>query len=127
MAESIKDFKDLDAWQVARELRNEMYKVARTLPEVEKYALATQIRRAAISVTANIAEGFGRFGYQENAQFCRQARGSVYELRDHLTTCLDQGYMSREEWQRFDLLAQRVTQILNGYLRSTLALKAVAA
>ena len=104
-----------------------MYKVARTLPEVEKYALATQIRRAAISVTANIAEGFGRFGYQENAQFCRQARGSVYELRDHLTTCLDQGYMSREEWQRFDLLAQRVTQILDGYLRSTLALKAVAA
>jgi four helix bundle protein len=92
MVESaIKDFKDLDAWQVARELRNEMYKVARLLPEFEKFALATQIRRAACSVTANIAEGFGRFGYQENAQFCRQARGSVFELRDHLTTCVDQG------------------------------------
>ena len=53
MAESvIKDFKDLDVWQVAREFRNEMYKVVRTLPEVERYALGTQIRRAAISVTA---------------------------------------------------------------------------
>jgi len=50
-----------------REFRNEMYKVVRALPEVEKFALGTQIRRAAISVTANIAEGFGRFGYQENA------------------------------------------------------------
>jgi four helix bundle protein len=121
----IKDFKDLDVWQVAREFRNEMYKVVRALPEVEKFALGTQIRRAAISVTANIAEGFGRFGYQENAQFCRQARGSVFELRDRLTTCVDQQYLSASEGQRLDLMAQRVAQILNGYLRSTLALKAI--
>jgi four helix bundle protein len=128
MAEStIKDFKDLDVWQVARELRSEMYKLARALPDFEKFALATQIRRAGISVTANIAEGFGRFGYQENAQFCRQARGSLFELRDHLTTCVDQGYISQNEWQRLDSMAQRVAQILNGYLRSTMALKAVAA
>lgn len=127
MVEPIKDFKDLDVWQVAREFRNEVYKVAHSLPDFEKFALATQIRRAACSVTANIAEGFGRFSYQENAQFCRQARGSLFELRDHLTTCLDQGYMSQEQWQRFDTLAQRVAQILNGYLRSTLALKTVAA
>ena len=125
MAEPIKDFKDLDVWQVAREFRNEMYKVVRTLPEVERYALGTQIRRAAISATANIAEGFGRFGYQENAQFCRQARGSVFELRDHLTTCADQQYLTAQEGQRLDLKAQRVAQVLNGYLRSTLAMKAV--
>jgi four helix bundle protein len=126
MVGSIKDFKDLDVWQVARELRNEMYKVARTLPDFEKFALGTQIRRAASSVTANIAEGFGRFGYQENAQFCRQARGSLFELRDHLTTCIDQEYISLKEGQRLDSMAQRVAQILNGYLRSTLALKTVA-
>jgi len=126
MAESlIKDFKDLDVWQVAREFRNEMYKVVCTLPEVEKYALGTQIRRAAISVTANIAEGLGRFGYQENAQFCRQARGSVFELRDHLTTCVDQQYLTAKEGQSLDVMAQRVAQILNGYLRSTLAMKAL--
>ena len=127
MVEPIKDFKDLDVWQVAREFRNEVYEVAQSLPDVERFALATQIRRAACSVTANVAEGFGRFSYQENAQFCRQVRGSLFELRDHLTTCLDQRYMSGEEWQRLDALAQRVAQILNGYLRSTLVLKTVAA
>jgi four helix bundle protein len=127
MSEStIEDFKDLDVWKVARELRNEMYKVARALPDSEKYALATQIRRAAISVTANVAEGFGRFGYQENAQFCRQARGSVFELRDHMTTCVDQGYVSAKEGERLDTIAQRTAQLLNGYLRSTLALKRAA-
>jgi len=123
MAGSIRDFKNLDVWQVARE----MYKVARTLPDFEKFALGTQIRRAASSVTANIAEGFGRFSYQENAQFCRQARGSLFELRDHLTTCTDQDYIDVKESQRLDTMAQRVAQLLNGYLRSTLALKAVAA
>jgi len=103
-----------------------MYKVARSLPDFEKFALATQIRRAACSVTANIAEGFGRFSYQENAQFCRQARGSLFELRDHLTTCTDQSYIDLKESQRLDALAQRTAQLLNGYLRSTLALKRVA-
>jgi four helix bundle protein len=126
MAGAIRDFKDLDVWQVARDLRTEMYKVARWLPDFEKFALATQIRRAASSVTANIAEGFGRFSYRENAQFCRQARGSLFELRDHLTTCTDQKYIDLKESQRLDTMAQRVAQILNGYLRSTLALKAVA-
>jgi len=127
MAEPIKDLQDLDVWQVAREFRNEAYKVAGSLPDFEKFALATQVRRAACSVTTNIAEGFGRFSYQENAQFCRQARGSLFELRDYLTTCLDQRYLSKEDWQRLDLLAQRAAQILNGYLRSTLALKTCAA
>ena len=126
MAEPIKDFKDLDVWQVAREFRNEMYKVAGKLPDVEKFALGTQIRRAAISVTANMAEGFGRFGYQENAQFCRQSRGSVFELRDHLTTCVDQGYVAEKEGERLEAIANRTVQLLNGYLRSTLALKRTA-
>ena len=120
----IKDFKDLEVWKAARELRSEIYKVAKTLPDIEKFGLAGQLRRAASSVTANIAEGFGRFGYQENAQFCRQARGSAYELRDHLTTCVDEGYVALAEGRRLDRMAQRATQLLNGYLRSTLALKA---
>ena len=55
---------------------------------------------------------------------CRQARGSLYELRDHLTTCVDAGYLVVSEGRRLDRVAQRVTQLLNGYLRSTLARKA---
>ena len=118
-----RDFNDLEVWRVARELRKEMYRVARALPDFEKFALASQLRRASTSVTANLAEGFGRFGYQENAQLCRQARGSLYEVRDHLTTCVDEGYLEATEGQRLDRLAQTVARLLNGYLRSTLARK----
>jgi four helix bundle protein len=119
----VKDFTDLDVWKVAREMRREIYRLASSLPEFEKFGLASQLRRAATSVMANLAEGFGRYGYQENIHFCRQARGSIYELRDHLTTCLDAQYLDEREAGRLDALAQRVTQILNGYLRSTLGLK----
>jgi four helix bundle protein len=122
----VRDFKDLEVWKVARELRREVYKLAKGLPESEKFSLAGQMRRAGISVTANIAEGFGRFSYQENAQFCRLARGSVYELRDHLTTCVDAGYLELPEGRRLDRIAQRVAQLLNGYLRSTLARKSAS-
>ena len=120
---AIKDFTDLKVWQAARELRQEIYKLTRTMPAVEKFALANQLRRAAVSVTANIAEDFGRFSYHENIQFCRQARGSVYEVRDHLTTCADEGYLPATEAKRLDILYQQVLRILNGYVRSTLALK----
>jgi four helix bundle protein len=122
-AKPVRDFKDLEVWRTARELRRELYRMAKALPDIEKFGLASQIRRAAISVTANIAEGFGRFGYQENAQMCRQARGSLYELRDHLTTCVDEGYWGPAEGKRLDALIQTVTRLVNGYLRSTLALK----
>ncbi len=119
----IKDFKDLEAWKAARNLRHEMYKLAGKLPDLEKFGLGSQIRRAAVSVTANIAEGFGRFGYQENAQFCRQARGSLYELRDHITTCVDEGYLTAEESAPLEQLAHSGGRLINGYLRSTLAMK----
>jgi four helix bundle protein len=123
---AITDFKDLEVWKVARELRTAIYALARLLPDFEKYGLASQLRRAATSVTANIAEGYGRYSYQENAQFCRQGRGSLYELRDHLTTCVDEHYLSADESANLDALAQRVIQMINGYIRSTLALKAAA-
>jgi len=83
--------------------------------------LSSQLRRAAISITANIAEGFGRYSYQENIQFCRQARGSAFEVRDHLTTAFDQNYITPELYEKADALAQRVVQTLNGYIRSTRA------
>jgi len=120
----IRDFRDLDVWKAARESRKGMYDLAGKLPDFEKFGLASQLRPAASSVTANTAEGFGRFGYQENAQMCRQARGSLHELRDHLTTCGDENYLTLAEGKRLDLVAQRVAQLLNGYLRATLALKA---
>ncbi len=119
----IKDFKDLEVWKVARELRHELYKLAKSLPDYEKFGLASQLRRAAVSVTANIAEGYGRFGYQEKAQHCREARGSLYELRDHLTTCVDEEFLNPTEARRLDVMTLSATRLLNAYLRATLALK----
>jgi four helix bundle protein len=123
---TITDFTDLEVWKAARELRTAIYGLARCLPDFEKYGLAAQLRRAAASVTANIAEGYGRYSYQENAQFCRQARGSLYELRDHLTTCVDEHYLSEDKSVQLERLAHRVIQLINGYIRSTLALRAAA-
>jgi four helix bundle protein len=91
---TVRDFTDLEVWKAAREMRRQIYMLAKTLPDFEKFGLASQLRRAAVSVTANLAEGYGRFGYQENAQFCRQARGSIYELRDHIITCMDECFIS---------------------------------
>lgn len=117
----VKDFTDLDVWKLARELRKKVYGLTKEFPSDERHVLTAQMRRAALSVTANIAEGYGRFSYRENAQYCRQARGSAHELRDHLTTALDAAYISEKEWRELDALAQRVIQVLNGYIRATMS------
>lgn len=96
-----------------------IYSVCKTLPKDESYALASQMRRAAISVTANIAEGYGRYSFQENIQFCRQSRASAYELRDHCTTALDAGYISDKAFEELNSLSLSVIKLLNGYIRAT--------
>lgn len=115
----VKDFTDLDAWKLARQLRRVVYAITRTFPSEERHVLTSQLRRAALSITANIAEGFGRFSYRENIQFCRHARGSAFEIRDHLTSALDAGYIPAKEATEIDAAAQRVIQVLNGYIRAT--------
>ena len=117
--EQVRDFTDLVAWKLGRELRKAVYEVTRTFPAEEKYVLVPQLRRAAISVTANLAEGFGRYSYQEHVQFCRHSRGSAMEVRDHLIAALDAGYLTQERWEELDGLARRVIQVLNGYIRAT--------
>lgn len=124
--DSIRDFTDLQVWQLARELRQQVYALCAGFPPDERFALAQQLRRATISVTANIAEGFGRYSYQENIQFCRLARGSAYEVRDRLITATDQHYITADGHQRVQALALRVIQTLNGYIRSTQARQKVA-
>jgi len=115
----VRDFKDLDAWKLARTLRILIYPLLKKLPVEERFALNSQLRRAIQSIGANIAEGFGRYSYQENIQFCRQARGSAYEVRDHLVTAVDAKFISEGEYTEADTLAQRVIQVLNGYIRAT--------
>src|SRR6202049_2569076 len=83
---------DFELYKVAREFRKRTYHLIKQLPPEEKYALANPMRRVAVSVTNNIAEGHGRWHYQENIHFCRISRGSVDELIDDFNTCQDEGY-----------------------------------
>jgi four helix bundle protein len=119
----VSDFTDLETWQFARMLRKELFRIVQSFPQEERYSLVSQIKRAAISVTANLAEGYGRFSYQENIQFCRQSRGSLYELRDHLTTALDAEYISSEKYRELDAKAISAIRLVNGYIRATKNLK----
>jgi four helix bundle protein len=115
----VRDFTDLITWKSARILRASIYRMCKRFPKQESFELSSQMRRAAVSITANLAEGYGRFSYQENIQFCRQSRGSAYELRDHLTTALDAGYITPEEYKEHNRQAVAVVKLLNGYIRAT--------
>jgi four helix bundle protein len=113
----IKHFTDIEAWKLARKLRMVIYGAIKKLPTEERYDLASQMRRAAISCTANIAEGYGRFHFQENIQFCRISRGSMYETQDHLITCLDNEYITEEEYKSIWDIFENAIRVLDGYIR----------
>ncbi len=112
----IATFEDLDVWKLAREIRKDISSFAKTLPDSEKYLLYGQLIRASRSVTANIAEGYGRFHFQENIQFCRHSRGSLIELIDHLTVCIDENYMNEEHFKDLKNRILHCTKVLNGYI-----------
>ena len=114
--EKTKSFEDLKAWQLARNLKKEIYAIITEFPKKEDYCLSSQIRDAAISITANIAEGGGRYHYQEEIQFCRIARGSINEVIDHLYTALDAEYITKEKFSDLYNKARETEKVLNGYL-----------
>ena len=114
---SYQTFEDLDAYKVAREFRKAMYELARKLPESEKFGLVSQVRRAAVSLTNNIAEGHGRFHYLDQIKFMLQARGSLEELLDDLNVCQDESYLPTAEIALLKEQGWRVHKILNGYIR----------
>ncbi len=113
----IKSFEDLEVWQVCRDLRRSMTSFAKTLPPEEKFKLTDQIIRAARSVTNNIAEGYGRYHFQENIQFCRQSRGSLYEIMDHLIICVEENYLTDDNFNKLKSDCERAIMLLNGFIR----------
>jgi four helix bundle protein len=114
---SYQTFEDLDAYKIAREFRKAMYEVAGRLPESEKFGLVNQVRRAAVSLTNNIAEGHGRFHYLDQIKFMLQARGSLEELLDDLNVCDDEGYLPSGDIPALKEHGWRVHKVLNGYIR----------
>ena len=118
-----RSFEELTVWTEARRLRQEVYTLTKGFPAAEKYVVVPQLRRAALSVTNNIAEGHGRYHYQENVQFLRLARGSLEEVLDDLTLCEEQRYISLDMAQELRRQIVRVEQLINGYIRYLLAQK----
>ncbi|HZV33679.1 MAG TPA: four helix bundle protein [Verrucomicrobiae bacterium] len=110
-------FEDLEVYREARAFRKKMYEVARWLPDIEKFGLASQMRCAAVSLTNNIAEGHGRYHYPDLVKFGLQARGSLEELIDDLNVCVDENYIPLREIETLKQEGWRLLRILNGHLR----------
>ena len=110
-------FENLEVWKKGRELRIFVSTLCKKFPTQEKYALTSQTLRSSRSVTNNIAEGFGRFHFQENIQFCRVARGSLTETLDHLIIAREENYISEEEFRVFRILFNDTLKLLNGYIK----------
>jgi len=115
--EKFQTFEDLEVYKAAREFRKAMYVVTRRLPDFEKYDLASQIRRASVSLTNNMAEGHGRYHYPDQIRFFLHSRGSLEELVDDLNVCLDENYLSIDEGTKLKAQASAVLALTNGYLR----------
>lgn len=115
--DKVEDFTDLEVWKLAHQVRLNVYKFTKLLSKEERYNRVEQMRRAGSSIASNIAEGFGRYHYQENIQFCRQARGSLDELRDNVIAAKDLNQAPASECEKLWHLLIQCRRLLNGYIR----------
>ncbi len=107
---------ELEVGKKGRAFRIYLSEIANSFPDHEKYKLKDQLIRASRSIPANVAEGFGRFHYQENIQFCRQARGSLFECKEHMICAMDEGYLTWEDFGKFEIQFSELLKLLNGYI-----------
>ena len=112
----MKDFRELEVWKEGRKFRNVVLAISKKFPSEEKYKLTDQIIRSSRSINANIAEGYGRYHFQENIQFCRQARGSLTETLDHLVTALVCEYVLEKQFNELEEQYDLILKLLNGYI-----------
>ena len=122
----IERFEDLVAWQKARVLSRKVYEVTRTGDFARDFALTNQIRRAAISVMSNIAEGFERYGRNEFHQFLSIAKASCAEVRSQLYIAFDVGYINEEQFNSLKEQAEETARVIGGLRASVEAQKGTA-
>lgn len=116
----VRRFEDLIAWQKARDLTKRIYSLTRQGGFERDYGLRDQIRRAAVSVMSNLAEGFDRAGRSEFHQFLVIAKGSSAEVRSQLYVALDVGYISQDEFEQTTMQVEELARIIGG-LRASVA------
>ena len=115
---NLTSFEDLECWKACRALRLFVAKeVVPVLPAEEKYRLADQMLRSSRSTTANVAEGYGRFHYLDNAKFCSNSRGSCWETLDHLITAHDEDMIPETMLAKGRGLVENAVRLLNGYMK----------
>ena len=115
----MKSYRDLIAWQKGMELVGMIYELTRGLPKEEQFGLTSQLRRAAVSVPSNIAEGQSRFSKPDFSRFLMMARGSISEIETQLFICVQLGYLRPESIEPALQLATECGKIVNG-LRDSL-------
>lgn len=116
---AIAQFTDLDAWKVNHQVALSIYELTKNFPREEKFGIIDQLRRAASSVTANIAEGFGRFHYLDKIRFYHQARGSNSEVLNFLILAKDLKFVEQKDFERINDLIIQGGRVINGLIRST--------
>ncbi len=114
----MRNYRELDVWKKSHKLTLELYQLSRSFPKDEMYGLTSQMRRAAVSVGANLAEGCGRRTSPELARFVRIAMGSASELDYHLLLCRDFQFVSAQDYERTSTELSRVRKMLTGLLAS---------
>lgn len=115
----IKSFTDLKAWQFGHQLAIKIYKTTLSFPREEQFGLTNQLRRAAVSFTSNIAEGFSRNSYKEKTQFYYMALGSLTEMQNQLLVAKDIGYLAKEEFTKIANQTIEINKITNGLIKSS--------
>jgi len=118
MTVAIESYKDLDAWRLAVRMVKFVYRASERFPSEERFGLTSQIRRAAVSVPSNIAEGWGRGSTQDYIRFLRVARGSVYEVETQLVLAKELGFIDDEVNSHVDEALRETGRVLAGLLRS---------
>ena len=114
----IHNFEEMYVWQKAMQLVREVYRLVRLLPKEETYALSDQMRRAAVSIPSNIAEGYGRHSANEYVRFLNIARGSKNELETQLQICVMLGYLQHEDALAASVLCKEVSRMINALLKT---------
>jgi four helix bundle protein len=109
-------FENLEVWKKCRQLRIEISELLKRFPDDEKYRLIDQLKRSSRSTTANIAEGHGRFHYLDNIKFCRNARGSLNEVLDHLICACDEALINADQLKHLREKYNECFRLLNGYI-----------
>ena len=118
-AKKIRSFTDLETWKEGHKLVLMIYEITKLFPKDELFGLVSQIRRCAVSVTSNIAEGFSRQSFKEKIQFYFMSRGSVTELQNQLLVARDVGYLEESKFQEIAEQTVRVHKILNALITAS--------